>query len=99
LVWQTPLNTIGGFAAAGLEAALLKRGVDQLTIRKRWASLSVTGQTEIYTAPAARKLEHRCLQNLVCGCGRPSTLNYAPVISVIIAEVTGSQEERTKLLP
>ena len=34
LLWQTPLRTVGGFLIAGVEAGLLKRGVDQLKIRK-----------------------------------------------------------------
>jgi hypothetical protein len=47
LVWLTPVRLFGGFGVAATEAALLKRGVQQLKIRKWAQAIAAVGQCVI----------------------------------------------------
>ena len=44
-MWSTPVDIVGGFFVAGMESALLRRGVSQLAVRKGAQTACVVGRS------------------------------------------------------
>ena len=72
MVWSTPVDIVGGFFVAGMESALLRRGVGQLAVRKGAQTACVVGRSIFLVLFGLAKTPFRAavfinLEN-VCSC-------------------------------